>query len=123
MARFISLLLFIGITIPNGWSAMQDYINRGVVTNVQVDAFRFLNEGTFITTPTTVPWDSQSTTNFVNRGIMSGNIGYRFETVDPTFGFRKPADSFVNRGSIFGADGGGLLPFAGGNFVGAFFQP
>jgi len=103
---------------------MQDYVNRGSVTNVQVDAYRFLNEGEFITTPFVVPWDSQNTTNFVNRGIMSGNIGFRFETVDPTFGFRRPADRFINDGQIFGVDSGGLLPFdSAGTFVSAFFNP
>jgi hypothetical protein len=123
MARFLAILVLLGISMQSAWATIEEYVNIGVVTNAQVDAYRFRNEGLFVATPLTVPWDSQNTTNFVNRGTMSANIGFRFDTVDPSFGFRRQANVFLNQGTILGADGGGIFPFSNGQFVSSFFAP
>jgi len=107
------------------------YINKGSVTNQQVNARNFINEGTFAIASGTVPWNSLNTINFTNRGTITGSIGFAFDTVDPSdplhglFGLRHPASNFVNAANaeIVAFDGGGLLPFVNGTFASALFQP
>jgi hypothetical protein len=99
------------------------YINKGNVTNVQVDARNFVNEGRFAVF-SEVPWDPQNTVTFTNRGTISGSVGFRFETVEPGFGFRHQAATFYNApgARIVADDGGGVLPFNQGAFVSALFE-
>src|SRR5687768_4957486 len=96
------------------------YHNKTTVQNPQVNAFNFLNEG-IITAIGGVPWDSQNTRNFTNRGQMFAAPGFRFEHVDVPFGIRRPADTFFNSsaGEILAADSGGfalIIDGAGGTF-------
>ena len=119
----VFLTLILAAVVSPAFAADLLYHNRGIVTNAQVDAVHFLNEGQFFVNPFTVPWDSQNTLTFTNRGLMSGNIGFRFDTVTPPFGRRTQAQSFFNSGTILAQDGGGTLPFISGDFVSAIFAP
>src|SRR4051812_15394456 len=104
--RFFYLGLFSLMLLPTRVRAqntpIDTYINRGFATNVQVNARNFVNLGQFVVSTGIVPWDSQNTINFTNRGTMEGSVGFRFETVDPfdpaqgLFGLRHQASSFVN---------------------------
>ncbi|HEV8543362.1 MAG TPA: hypothetical protein VGR78_13285 [Verrucomicrobiae bacterium] len=96
-----------------------NYINKGTVTNAQVDAVNFVNDGTFIVS-STIPWSAQNTINFTNRGSMLGSIGYTFDTVDSTFGIRRPASNFVNAANaqIVTSDGISVLTSSSGGATG-----
>lgn len=61
----------------------------------QIDALSFANYGTF-SVFTLVPYDTQNTLNFTNRGTMIGNPGFEFDTAFTT-GARKRAANFVNQ--------------------------
>jgi hypothetical protein len=120
------ILILIGIATASGQEApAQFYINRGVVTNAQVNARNFINDGTFLVSTFTTPWDSQNTINFTNRGVMSGSMGFRFDLVEPVFGFRSSASNFFNApgASIVASDAGGIIPFVSGTFVSTLFEP
>jgi hypothetical protein len=101
------------------------YLNRVIVTNPVVNARHFINEGE-VAVGASHPWDSQNTLTFTNRGDMVGAPGFRFEMVDPVFGFRSPAQVFFNApngrigsadfgttsfvvGAVQGADGGVIV--------------
>ena len=125
--RFFLSLLTAGLTLVAASSQTLDLFHvKSPTTNQMVDAVHFLNESTFIVTPSTVPWDSQNTLTFSNMNTMAGNIGFRFDHVDSDFfGFRRPADIFYNGpGALINAyDGGGIAPLIGGVFTDVFFVP
>jgi hypothetical protein len=71
------------------------FINYGTLTNVpQVDAVVFANHGLFSVFGV-LPYETQNTLFFTNRGTMTGSPGFRLETVPP-FGPRRPASTFYN---------------------------
>lgn len=80
------------------------FANHGVIaiTNSNVSVFT-------ITDPyelTPYVFDTQDTYFFTNWGVMVGTLGFQFDTVEPSaFGWKRiPAQSFVNLGTITGAD-------------------
>lgn len=87
------------------------YINRGNITNAQVNAVNFINEGRFVVDSLSVPWSSLNTINFTNRGTMIALPGFRFDTVVPPFGFRRQATNFYNAPGAFivAEDSGGSI--------------
>ncbi|HEX7860507.1 MAG TPA: hypothetical protein VF773_09290 [Verrucomicrobiae bacterium] len=101
--------------------------NRGSVTDPQVNAVNVINDGRVLTASTR-PWDAQNVLTFTNRGYMLGSPGFRFEYVDPKFGFRRAANSFFNFSDILAADSGiGFTGFEDDdgtiiNFVTGFFS-
>jgi hypothetical protein len=125
--RFLPSILLISAfacQVARAQLVQDAYINRGVSTNPVVSARTFINEGVLIYQPTpnslqVVPWEPQGTLNYTNRGTMDGSVGFQFETVDPfdplhgLFGFRRPAQNFVNDAgsSITSHDGGGIFTF------------
>ncbi len=127
MFRSFSTIALLSLTISAARAQeapAQIYINKGNVTNVQVNAVNFVNEGRFAIT-SILPWDPQNTVNFTNRGTMSGSVGFRFETVDSGFGFRHQASTFYNapNAKIQSSDGFGTLLFTSSGFVGGTFTP
>jgi hypothetical protein len=75
------------------------YENFGTLTNVpQIDARVFANYGTFGSLVTPLPFQTQNTLIYTNRGIMLGGVGFRFDFLSSA-GVRKPADTFVNANS------------------------
>lgn len=87
------------------------YENTGLVTTPpQIDATIFLNAGQFDFNSTggsigigaNVPFDTQYTLFYTNRGLMNSPIGWRFDYV--TDEERSPADWFVNDGVIIAQD-------------------
>ena len=95
------------------------YENYGAVTNVpQVDAIAFANYGVF-SVSSLLPYETQNTLYFTNRGFMVGNPGFRLENVSDG-GVRQPANIFFNDtgatirgeesfGVIIGGGGGGFV--------------
>lgn len=87
------------------------YANYGLVTTPpQIDATVFLNAGQFDFTTAgggigigaNVPFDTQYTLFYTNRGLMNSPIGWRFDYV--TEDERKPTDWFVNEQAIVAQD-------------------
>jgi hypothetical protein len=127
MFRFFCLLTILLARVGQAQQAPAPvYINNGVVTNPVVNAVSFINNGEFNITSPSIPWDSQNTRFYENRGVMRGSAGFRFENVVPILGQqRRPADSFINyrTGQITGFDSGGSVIFIGSGgviFSGAF---
>ena len=94
MFRRCLRLVVLGVAVA--WSRAQEapaefFVNKGNVTNVQVNARNFVNDGRF-TVLSSVPWDPQNTVNFTNRGTINGSVGFRFETVSSGFGIRQQTD-------------------------------
>src|SRR5215472_18154890 len=73
----------------------------------QIDALTFINHAgaTFNYSGTRV-FNSYSTLNFTNQGLMNGTPGFDFETVPENTGFARPAASFVNQASGLGPSSG-----------------
>ena len=87
------------------------YANYGLVTTPpQIDATIFLNAGQFDFTTAggsigigaNVPFDTQYTLFYTNRGLMNSPIGWRFDYV--TEDERMPTDWFVNEQVIVAQD-------------------
>src|SRR5687768_9441911 len=79
-------------------STVELYINNGTVTTApQIDARNFLNTGTFdaSSVSSTVQYNTYSTLNYTNRGIMSASEGFRFD-LTPNSGPRAWANNFTN---------------------------
>lgn len=101
--------IFLSLTLGSSVFAAPrpTFINAGVITNaIQIDAVNFLNLGTFTNLFTTLPYDTQNTVNFTNRGVMSGSVGFHFDTIDSTLNTRRPLINFDNRGTISAVDNG-----------------
>ncbi len=99
------------------------YENSGAVTNVpQVDALAFVNYGTF-GVGTQLPFETQNTFNFTNRGLMIGNPGFRLEHVTDA-GVRTPANYFINDNgaTIQGVEPLGVIIIGGGGNFNFFEQ-
>lgn len=102
MRLFSTLSLVIVALVQAGAAAtLPLYQNNATVDNPQIDATAVENNGT-ITTATTLPYDTANTLFYTNNasGVMSGNVGFRFEFITNTF--RYPANTFVNHGLISG---------------------
>jgi len=120
MSRLVKFFLILCCGAgPASFAALDEYINWSSVTNAQVDARSFVNNGAFYVQTTDVPWDSQNTTNFLNSNLMFGSVGFRFELVSSS-GARGPASRFVNtrNANIAASDGLGFLAVDDGSFVG-----
>jgi hypothetical protein len=93
----------------------------------QIDAVEFINHGVFDLT-TSLPFDTQNTLYFTNRGQMYGSVGYKFDYSDGGSGLRKTASTFNNRGYIQATEGfgaiGGQLEFLliGGLVLGSYLD-
>lgn len=97
-----------------------------IVEPPQVDAIGFANYGG-INIFTELPFTTQNTLNFTNRGSMSGSVGWNFLTVPPV-GARRPANSFFNGAgaSVEGIEGFGFRTFlidSDDNIIGAIQEP
>lgn len=104
MKRFLGLTVALNAMLPVGFGATAPrYENFGTVTTLstppQIDATAFINHGVF-TVQTPLPFDTQNTLYWTNRGQMFGSVGFRFDTVNGTNGLRRPSASFYNRGQI-----------------------
>src|SRR5881396_1745946 len=90
------------------------YENFGTVTNVpQVDAVAFANYGQF-NIFSTLPYDTQNTLYFTNRGTMNGVPGFRFDHVADNR-IRDRAINFINLpgASVLGGAGSQTFSFGG----------
>jgi hypothetical protein len=107
---FLSILLGLALT-GSGWAQTADfYENDGIITcppdiAPQIDAFNFVNVGVFSIdftniTPNTILFTTASTLNFTNRGFMSSNQGFEFDTAPTTAGQKRMAASYYNSGII-----------------------
>src|ERR1041384_1463385 len=93
---FLSLVCLLGN--PSVQAADEFYINNGSIFNApQIDAINFINNGT-INIFTSAPFETASTLNFTNTGVMFGSPGWRLDNGPASDGQRRWAASFVNRG-------------------------
>jgi len=102
------------------------YENFGTVTNVpQIDAVAFANYGTFDVF-SVLPYDTQNTLFYTNRGAMNAIPGFRFDYVNNA-GIRSMASNFVNFGgsSILAGSGAFItgLPVTSFFFGGSLENP
>src|SRR6266404_4945327 len=108
------------------------WINDGIINSPpdiapQVDARTFINNNTIsLILGQGIDYrplfDTSSTLNFTNFGVMSVNTGFRFDTEPATIGFARWAANFHNTGII---NSGAGANFFGTNFFGTnfFFLP
>lgn len=102
------LMLSVGVARVNATSDF--YVNDGLVLcppqlPPQVDATNFVNNNIFtinFTNLALVPqlYETASTRNFTNTGVMVGNSGFRFDTAPVGAGTHSMASSFHNSGTI-----------------------
>ncbi|MGC8886731.1 MAG: hypothetical protein ACP5MG_06195 [Verrucomicrobiia bacterium] len=87
--------------------ALPIYINDRdfyYTTPPQIDARAFVNQAIFSVTTSPLPFETQNTLYFTNKGsgVMTGNVGFRFNYYNPSNNLTLPADTFVNYGTITG---------------------
>lgn len=111
----LTVALMAGLGSLKGADAV--YQNDGTVSSLdfpQIDAITFINNGWFVATaPLDFAYETQSTVNYTNRGVMQASPGFRFTTVDAAG--RRPAAVVNNQGEIEGID----TPLSGFIVVGA----
>src|SRR5438067_714478 len=77
----------------------QFYVNDGIVSSATnapvIDALNFLNNNIF-EVATSGPYRTFETINYTNKGYMSGNPGFDFETFPTSIGQAGVASNFVN---------------------------
>jgi len=122
MTRIVSTLLItlVSSLVAVGQPAAR-YLNTGSVTNAQVNAIEFVNEGQFVVNTFDLPWSSFNTRSFINRGVMTGSSGFSFGNFD--FGGNESmADSILNSrlGVISASDGLGIGIIVNGT-IGALY--
>lgn len=123
LKRIVVLGAGLSLSLFQARSAELLYENIGQVNVApQIDAFSFLNSGSF-NVGSALPYETQNTTNFINTGTMSGSPGFRFETIDST-GFRRPALNFFNGvdAQVFATSPGRILGIGGSVNTGSAFE-
>ena len=93
--KWVLLLLVGGL---NAAAQPQDvFFNKGFidVDELPIDAVTFVNDGSLTVNTIILPFDTQNTLYYTNRGIMNSASGFIFENIADT-GIRKPADTFFN---------------------------
>jgi len=105
MKRFLLMILLSCVATLGVKGADAMWANYGVVDNPQIDATAVLNAGTLYTS-TLLPFETQDTLYFTNRGVINGSIGFRFNfyTNDAFSYGPQPAAVFENLQSITSAD-------------------
>ncbi|MCL5097865.1 MAG: hypothetical protein M1608_10150 [Candidatus Omnitrophica bacterium] len=122
--RLLASLVGLGLALKAVGAPIPLYYNYGSVTTPpQIDATAFLNAGTF-NISTSLPFETQNTLYFTNRGIMSGSVGFRFNYASDQG--RLPSSSFQNQQTIeaddnssifFSTTGLGFGGFLAGSYV------
>ncbi|MGC8744195.1 MAG: hypothetical protein ACP5T0_09990 [Verrucomicrobiia bacterium] len=113
MIRFRSAILSILTAITalgavSGWGqTLPIYINDKdfySTTPPQIDARAFVNQALFSVSTSPLPFETQNTLYFTNKGsgVMTGTVGFRFNYYNPTTNLSLPANTFVNNGTITG---------------------
>jgi hypothetical protein len=109
--RFNSVILGITLLLTGLVSAGTAplFVNNGLIQAApQIDATAFLNNGTISLSASLLPFDTQNTLYFTNRGTLSSlgpdSGGFRFDYVNSSTGIRKPAATILNdSGSVISA--------------------
>lgn len=100
--RILATVALVGMSGPANWAAPSPlYENTGVTSAPMIDAVTFLNRGVFQVSANDVPYETQNTLYYTNfsGAIIQGGGGFRFDLM-PENGFRRPAASFHNDGTI-----------------------
>lgn len=121
--------LFSTIALSSSADTAARYENYSTVTiPPQIDAVEFINHGVF-NFSTVLPFDTQNTLYYTNRGEIIGGVGFQFDLSDGGAGVRKPAASFHNRGYIQAEEigsifGGGEIefPLIFGSILGSYLD-
>lgn len=99
LLRFLGWLT-VALTLRGGTQPL--YVNNGLVDSTPtIDAKAFLNNGTFNVSGLLVPYTTQNTFSYTNRGSMASKAGgysggFDFEHVDGSTGIRSWASTFIN---------------------------
>lgn len=122
--------LFAVAVVTLGHAQATFYINDGIVNAPpeippQIDAVNFVNNNLFtinFTNFTITPrlFDTANTINFTNRGTITGNTGFQFDTATTADGLRAMANSFENTGVISAGSSTNQIIF--GPFFSFFFR-
>ena len=102
----LSALLHLTLAPLAAFGTDDFYINYGTITTPpQIDAFNFVNYGTF-SIFTLDPFETSNTRNFTNYGSLTGASGWWFDNSPAANGVRRMADNFVNHngGVVQGLD-------------------
>ena len=83
------------VKVLSGLGQTQTYTNNGTISTPQIDAVNVVNYGTFFASAVQ-PFETFSTLNYTNSGIMEAITGFRFNYSSPTTPERRPAANFVN---------------------------
>lgn len=104
----IAITILSLILIIRGWGQTSPiYVNDRDFTGTvppQIDARAFVNQALFSVTVSPLPFQTQNTLYYTNKGsgVMTGSVGFRFDYFTPLTGLSYPADTFVNNGQITG---------------------
>jgi hypothetical protein len=112
---------FLSLAAAGGaFGQLTGYTNNGSITSApQIDATNFVNNGSMnfslgvsigsstsigVVNPSSPPFDFSDVVTFTNRGIMSDDVGWRFDTEPSVSGFAHRAAGFANQnpGQILG---------------------
>ncbi len=117
---FLALVAIFSLAVEHFGQTLPIYINNdnlNCLTNApQINARIFLNNGTFCNFGS-IPYDFLNTTIYTNNGILTGSVGYWFDTVTDS-GARGPASRFVNtrRGTVSATDGIVFIGLSGNTY-------
>src|ERR1041384_3442699 len=97
--KCFSTLLGLLLTMRAAGQPATYYVNDGIVnTPPQIDALNFINNGTFdLFLGTLLPYQTANTLTFTNRGLMSSDTGFRFDTFSTQSGLHSSASNWVNQ--------------------------
>src|SRR5579859_1344112 len=122
MKRFLATSLMLLALARLGWGQATNYINNGLfnsppATAPQIDAINFINNGSFniaLESATNLNssffnilifgsslslFDFSDTLNYTNKGVMTADTGFQFDTSPSGAGSRHAAANFVNTGA------------------------
>lgn len=82
----------------------KDFVSGVNGTPPQIDARAFVNQALFSVGSYPLPFETQNTLYFTNKGsgVMTGFVGFRFNYFISSNAVNLPADTFVNNGKITG---------------------
>jgi hypothetical protein len=93
--KWMILLLASGLTAMA--QPQEVFVNKAFVDTdtLPVDAVTFINEGSFTVGGGLMPFDTQNTLNYTNRGVMNSPTGFLFEHINDG-GHHSKAENFFN---------------------------
>ncbi len=117
MKQFGLLVVAVFLTVAGlraGQYTEPVFFNNGYVAATdlpQIDAYGFINLGTFYAASDPAIYDFMNVLDYTNRGEMVGYPGFRFDCTDD-YGVRRPTRTFHNSGTIMATEGSIYLGYS-----------